>query len=32
MVVVLSQPLRHKDNLGNSLKKIIPTLKRIKVD
>ena len=29
MVVVLSQLLRHTDNLGNSLKKIIPTLKRI---
>ena len=29
MVVVLSQLLRHTDNLGNSLKKIIPILKRI---
>ena len=32
MVVVLSQHLRHTDNLGNSLKKIIPTLKRIIFD
>ena len=32
MVVVLSQLLRHTDNLGNSLKKIIPTLKRIIFD